>query len=243
MDPKGTPRRTARGAGGPTIASSLIDASDVTARLLLPTSAQGPWQPFERFAETVATSRKKAGLHPHQAQEVVTYVLEGYVDHTDDAGHQDALTAGSVIVLTAHEPVQHELRMQKGRTARWLSIVMRLAWHTEPLPTSLLVRTASGPIEAPDGTIRRPVVGASAHADSPNGFELLDIEFSREGTGFFRIGRDRRAIAYVLHGSGTIDNERALAGQAALVEDASGVQIQGSSGYRVALASIRRPSE
>jgi len=242
VDEKDDQKPKGRQARGLTIASSQIDASDVTARLLLPTAAQGPWMPFERVAETVATSRKKAGLHLHQAEEVVAYVLEGYVDHEDDAGHSDALTPGSVIVLTAHHPVQHELRMEKGRTARWLSIVLRLPWHTDPPPTSLLVRNAADAVEAADGTIQRPVVGANARADSPTGLELLDIEFPKEGTGFFRIGRDRRAVAYVLGGSGTIDNERVAAGQGALLENASGVQIHGKPGYRVALASVPRPA-
>src|SRR5439155_15570348 len=41
------------------IAQGQIDASDVTTRLLFPTSQQGLWSPFERFAETIATARKK----------------------------------------------------------------------------------------------------------------------------------------------------------------------------------------
>jgi len=86
------------------ITQGQIDASDVTTRLLFPTSQQSPWSPFERFAETIATARKKEGLHSHNAEEVVVYVLEGYVDHESDGGQPATLTQGSVLVLTAHGP-------------------------------------------------------------------------------------------------------------------------------------------
>src|SRR6266567_2186287 len=134
------------------IAQGQIDASDVTTRLLFPTSQQGPWLPFERFAETIATARKKEGLHSHQTEEVFVYVLEGYVDHESDGGQHATLTEGSVLVLTAHEPIRHELVMQKGRSARWLSIVLRIPWHTEAPPTSVQIKEAGDAIEASDGT-------------------------------------------------------------------------------------------
>lgn len=225
------------------IVPGQVEADDITARLLFPTARQGPWLPFERFAETMATSRKKAGLHPHQAEEVVVYVLEGYVGHEYDGGNYESLTDGSVVVLTAHEEIRHELVMEKGRTARWLSIVLRVPWHTEPPPTSILIRTAGDAVEGSDGTVQRAVVGPLARAEAFTGLEFTDISFAKEGTGFFRIGRDRRSVAYVLGGSGTIGGKHVEPGDGALLENASGIAIHGSPGYRVALATVPRPAQ
>jgi len=55
------------------IVHGVIDDSDITARILFPTREKEPFLPFERFAESVATSRKKGDLHAHLGQEVVTY--------------------------------------------------------------------------------------------------------------------------------------------------------------------------
>src|SRR5205823_5465832 len=77
------------------IVHGVIDDSDITARILFPTREKEPFLPFERFAESVATSRKKGDLHAHLGQEVVTYVLEGTVDHEYGAGVHDNLTPAS----------------------------------------------------------------------------------------------------------------------------------------------------
>ncbi len=227
----------------PRIVAGQVDASDVTARLLIPTSEQGPWLPIERFAETIGTSRKKEGRHPHVAEEVVAYALEGFVDHEYDGGKRETLTSGSVLVLTAHDEIRHELVMKQGRSARWLSIVLRIPWHTERIPTSVVARSAENPIEAADGSIQRAVVGVRARGDAFTGLELTDIEFAKQGTAFFRVGRDRRGVVYVLAGSGAIGDNEVGPGQGALVDRASGIAIRGSPGFRAVLATVPRPKE
>src|SRR2546423_15320579 len=87
------------------IRSSHEDLSDPTSHLLMPTAEQGPFPPYDRFAETVATSRMQLGLHSHLAEEVVTYVLDGSVHHEDGGGPHTVLSPGSVLVITAHQGV------------------------------------------------------------------------------------------------------------------------------------------
>ena len=226
-----------------TVAHGEIDASDKTTSLLFPSREHGPWLPFERFAETMTTSRSKLGRHSHQAEEVVIYLVEGEVDHMDAAGRRESLTPGSVAVLTAHEEVSHDLEMLKGKRARWLSVVVRLPWHTEPPPTTVQIKTAGDATEGSDGTVQKPVVGPLARADGSSGLECTDIEFARQATGFFRIGLDRRAVAYVLSGSGMIDDVPLKAGSGALLENMSAVAIGGAPGYRLVLASIPIPTQ
>jgi len=81
------------------IRSSHEDLSDPTSHLLMPTAEQGPFPPFDRFAETVVTRRMQVGLHPHLAEEVVAYVLDGSVHHEDGAGTHTVLLPGSVILV------------------------------------------------------------------------------------------------------------------------------------------------
>ena len=226
-----------------TVAHGEIDASDKTTSLLFPSREHGPWLPFERFAETMTTSRSKLGRHSHQAEEVVIYLVEGEVDHMDAAGRREALTPGSVAVLTAHEEISHDLEMLKGKRARWLSVVVRLPWHTEPPPTTVQIKTAGDAIEGSDGTVQRAVVGPLARADGSSGLECTDIEFARQATAFFRLGRDRRAVAYVLNGSGMIDDVPLKSGSGALLENMSAVAIGGVPGYRLVLASVPIPAQ
>lgn len=163
--------------------------------------------------------------------------------HEDAKGEHVPLGPGSLIVLSAHEEVRHALSMEKGRTARWLSIVVRLPWHTEPPATSLQVLTPERPAAGADGTVRTPLIGASGPARTSSGLELVDIEFAKRGNAFVRVGGGRRGVAYVLGGTGSIEGEGMEPGQGALLENMTGASLEGSAGFRVALASVPRPSE
>jgi redox-sensitive bicupin YhaK (pirin superfamily) len=219
------------------VVRSEIDADEQTTSLLFPNRNQGPWLPFERFAETITTSRTKIGRHPHRAEEVLMYVLEGTIEHVDGSGRRESLTGGTVALISAHEEVSHELATVRGKRARWLSVVLRMPWHTEPPPTSVQIKGAGDPKAATDGTVQTPVVGPLARADSFGGLQLLDVEFAKDGTGFFRIGRDRRGVAYGLSGAGTVEGSPVEPGSGVLMETVSGVAIGGSPGFRVVFAT------
>ena len=217
------------------IRSSHEDLSDPTSHLLMPTAEQGPFPPFDRFAETVATRRMQVGLHPHLAEEVVAYVLDGSVHHEDGAGTHTVLFPGSVLVVTAHQEIRHELTMQptqEGRSARWLSIVLRLPWHTEAPPTSIQIK------ESLDGTIQRPVVGPLARADAFMRLECTDIDFTREADVSVPIDREQRGVAYVLRGAGMIEKKPVEMGHGALFENVGRLSLYGSPGFRVFLATV-----
>jgi len=222
------------------IVHGVIDDSDITARILFPTREKEPFLPFERFAESVATSRKKGDLHAHLGQEVVTYVLEGTVDHEYGAGVHDNLTPGSILVLTASQEVRHALTMEKGRTARWLSIVARLPGLTGLAPSSLKIRTPESAPVGSDGAARTSLIGPNGAVPSSAGLELTDIAFAKRGSAFFRLGHDRRGLVYVLHGTGSVDDHELELGHGALLENMSAISIQGEAGYRIALASVPR---
>jgi len=131
-------------AGRVVIRSSHEDLSEPTAHLLIPTAEQGPFSSFDRFAETVATTACSS-VSSALGGKVVSYVLDGSVHHEDGSGKHAVLYAGSVLVVTAHQEIRHELTMQpalNGRVARALSIVLRLPWHTEPPPTSIQIKEA-----------------------------------------------------------------------------------------------------
>lgn len=222
------------------IRSSHEDLSDPTSHLLMPTAEQGPFPPFDRFAETVATKRIQVGLHPHLAEEVVAYVLDGYVHH-EDGGTHAVLSPGSVLVVTAHQEIRHELTMQpsqEGGSARWLSIVLRLPWHTEAPPTSIQIKDAGDATESLDGTMRRPVVGPLARAETFMQLECMDIEFTREADVSIPVDRKRRGLAYVLRGSGMIEKKPVQMGHGALFENVSKIALYGSPGFRVFLATV-----
>src|SRR5436309_2578645 len=182
----------------------------------MPTTEQGPFPPFDRFADTVANARVQRGLHEHLAEEVVTYVLDGQVHHEDGAGQHTVLRPGSVLLVTADQEIRHELTMQpsqEGRAARWLSIVLRLPWHTQAPVTSVQIKDAGDAIPLTTTVVERPIVGSRARADSALGLECTDFEFTGEAETAIPLGRGHRGGAYVLQGHGRIGKEPVEAGE------------------------------
>src|SRR5437773_1508292 len=80
-----------------------------------------------------------------------------------------------------------------------------------------------------------------SRSGASSGLELIDIGFAKEATAFLRVGRDRRGIAYVLSGIGSVENHGLEPGHGVLLENMSGLSLHGEAGYRVALASVPRP--
>src|SRR5256885_1380146 len=69
----------------------------------------------------------------------------------------------------------------------------------------------------------------------------LHSHVGEEGTTFLRVGRDRRGIAYALSGIGSVNDHSLEPGHAVLLENRSGLSLNGEAGYRVAFASVPRP--
>ena len=47
------------------------------------------------------------GLHPHRDMEIITYVREGAITHTDSLGHEGRTEAGDVQVMSAGTGIRH----------------------------------------------------------------------------------------------------------------------------------------
>src|SRR5439155_1527843 len=172
---------------------------------------------------------------------------QGEVRYQDAIGGRRGASMAGIgrhgLVVTAHQKVRHELTMQpaqEGRSARWLSIVLRLPWHTEAPPTSIQIKDAGDAMESIDGTLRRPVVGPSARAETFMQLECTDIEFTREADVSVPIDHGRRGVAYVLRGSGMIEKKPIEMGHGALFGNVARLALYGSPGFRVFLATVPR---
>lgn len=190
-----------------------------------------------RFGETIATPRKRSGDHGHHHQEVMLYILEGAAIHSQPGGQVEQLAAGSVLWLTASGDAKHAANPGKGRTSRWISVVMELpAQVPEGVPIYRFTHPARPPVGA-DGTVMIALVGARAQLPSAAGLECSDIIFAADGTSFVEVGHGRRGIIYVVSGEGSIDDAKIEVGEAALVEKIGGVALHGLAGFRVIFAT------
>jgi quercetin 2,3-dioxygenase len=217
-----------------------IGVKDVTTRTVVPTAAQPRWPPFERVAETIATPRRPFPRHRHEGVEVLTYVIEGLASYAADPGPPTPLEAGSVRLLTAPTPTFHAINPGKGQTVRWFSAVASLPAGASAGAGLQSDRPAATEGEAAGATVVR-LVGPGSRLTSAAGLQALVIEHSAPGTSFQRVGHDRVAVCYALAGRGAIDNDPLDVGEAALVQDAAAVSVQGQTGFRAVVLTAPKP--
>ena len=51
--------------------------------------------------------RQRRGAHPHKDMEILTYVLEGAVEHQDSMGNKEQVPAGEFQIMSAGTGIRH----------------------------------------------------------------------------------------------------------------------------------------
>jgi redox-sensitive bicupin YhaK (pirin superfamily) len=168
--------------------------------------------------------------------EVLTYIVEGAASYEFGPGPADPLTSGSVKLLTATSDVAHSINPGKGGTVRSFAVVALLPPGATGSPRLQSGNAISAGIQ-PDGTVVRSLVGPGTALTSMAGLAGETIEFRSAGTAFRKVGHDRVAVCYAISGRGMVDSDVLDGGEAALVENAAGVALQGQPGFHVVLVS------
>ncbi len=65
------------------------------------------WGPLRVFNDDVVKGGGGFPPHPHRDMEIVSYVIDGALEHQDDMGHTEALRASEVQVMSAGRGVEH----------------------------------------------------------------------------------------------------------------------------------------
>ncbi len=224
------------------VVPSRIELADVSGRVLFPTPVQGPWLPFRRFADTTTTGGgDDPEGHTHVEEEVLNYIVAGRVDYEDDVGHRSVLGPASLELLTARDETRHKLMGQpEAPHSRWLSVVVQCPPMAGGPSRRFQVVTKLTPIQAGEAAVMRFLVGPDAPVRSGAGLECTDVEFRQPGQCVYPVGGDRRVVAYVYEGSGTVESQVLDAGVGALIENVTKLSIQAKPGTRALVVSVPR---
>ncbi len=221
------------------IASGEIESRLVSTRLVIPSSAQPAWPPFRRLGESIASRGRQLPAHAHAAEEVLTYVIEGFASYQLDAGPSVPLSQGSARLLTALSRVNHRVVPAEGAAIRWFNLVVGLPQASVGGPQLQAAGPGVPPVEVDNVRVVR-LVGPEAPMRSSAGLECADLLFVQESTTFATLGGGRRAIVYALAGHGSVDQRDLSSGEAALAEGLPAVAIRGAPGFRAILATAPR---
>lgn len=81
------------------------------------------WGALRVFNDDVVRPGQGFGSHPHRDMEIVTYVLEGELEHRDTQGNRGVLHPGEVQVMSAGTGIVHsEVNHSKDRPVHFLQL-------------------------------------------------------------------------------------------------------------------------
>jgi hypothetical protein len=79
--------------------------------------------PLRVFNDDIIKPGRGFGFHPHRDMEIITYVIEGELEHRDNQGHQGVIHPGEVQTMTAGSGIVHsEYNHSKEKPLRLLQM-------------------------------------------------------------------------------------------------------------------------
>ncbi|MFC6079849.1 pirin family protein [Sphaerisporangium aureirubrum] len=159
--------------------------------------------------------------HPHRGMETVTTVVDGVLEHGDNAGHVGALESGDVQWMTAGRGIIHRELAYRNEHAHTLQLWLNLPARSKMVDTRYqdLLGKARPVVTTTPGVRVDVVSGAAAGVQGPalNHWPITAVIVTLEpGTSLEHvIPAAHRAFAYVLQGEAAIAGRRAVAGEIA----------------------------
>ena len=228
----------------------VIDDGDMLLRRALPTEGHPSLGPFVFLDHYRHQSRRGIGdkPHPHAGIEVISYLLDGGVEHRDSAGFRDRLGPGDAQWIRAGRGMLHAEQPTGGRHGLqlWTSLppAMKFAdpdyasFRAADIPEIELpgarVRVIAGKVNDVAGPMRNATPTVFAHVQLEPGAKV-ELDVDAEELGFYVLEGEVEAASgetlgpgtLVLFGPGTRIALQAAAGKAASVALLGGDPVEG----------------
>ncbi|MBW7476899.1 pirin family protein [Paenibacillus oenotherae] len=143
------------------------------------------------------------GLHPHQAFEIMTYVIHGKAEHGDTLGTRSTVGPGGVQIMQTGSGVSHEERFigpdMEGFQI-WFEPHFDEALNRKP--TYHQFEHEQFPIVEGDGYVKKTVIGQGAPVEIVVDALMWDVEIQPGREYHHSIPSDRTLTALAIRGAG-----------------------------------------
>lgn len=195
------------------------------------------WSSLRVFNDDVVQPGQGFGFHPHRDMEIVTYVLQGELEHRDNRGNAGVVHAGEVQVMSAGTGIVHSesnhsktdpvhflqlwvMPRAKGRAPRW----EQKAFKTEDRRGVLF------PVVSAEGTLGTLGIDqdVTVYVSSLRAGEVL-VHGEREG---------RHAYLFVIAGGLRLNGTPLVAGDQARIADERALTIEATEDGELILLDL-----
>lgn len=204
--------------------------------------------PLLYWAWATAEGDGVIGMHPHRGFEIMSYVLEGSVGHTDSAGNRRRVGAGGAQVMQTGSGISHQEEMHGERTSFfqiWFEPDLREAMQRAPVYTDF--EDGDFPVEEAAGVRVKRVIGEGAPVQIVAPVAVADVTVEPGSSHRVNLAAGEVLALVVIGGSGTIGSgseaTEAAEREFVIVDAAgeAGVEVAaGSEGVRFMAVTVPR---
>lgn len=143
------------------------------------------------------------GMHPHQAFEIISYVLDGEIGHTDSLKNNSRVSSGGAQVMQAGSGIYHQEEMYGEQTEFfqiWFEPYLRESIRKTPTYNQYLHEDF--PSIADNGATRKEIIGNTAPVQLDADVRMQDIEIQPGKSYHFTVDAGNTIAAMTVSGKG-----------------------------------------
>jgi redox-sensitive bicupin YhaK (pirin superfamily) len=185
------------------------------------------WGPLRVYNDDIVHPGGKFDFHPHRDMEIVSYIVDGELEHRDRLGNRHVNKAGEVQVMSAGRGIVHAEANPSADTSMRLNQIWILPrhrglepkWGQKPF-TAADRKNRLFPVVSP---VDAPVEG-SLTIDQDATIYVSSLEAGKSVTHTAKPGR--HAYLFVIKGQLDLNGKRLEAGDQARIEDETSLEVK-----------------
>ncbi|RDI71839.1 pirin family protein [Halopelagius longus] len=234
---------TATSRTDPVSGETVRHGSGVNSNRAFPTNAYpAHLDPFVLFERFYIDPNAGFPMHRHEGFEIVSYMLEGGMDHEDSLGVEHTAYAGDGMQITAGGGIQHSEFSADGDACNGLQLWVNLPRAEKDADADYADASAEElPTEESDGATVTTVVGDGSPLELRTPMEYLDARVADAWT--WSVPDGWSGFLYGVSGEGTADGDAFGEGDVLPVSDARDVELRTETTLRAVAVSGRPHGE
>ncbi|GAB3695526.1 pirin family protein [Halorubrum pallidum] len=235
--------RSAGEGDGPVAGQPVRHGTGVNSTRAFPTEAHpsslDPFVLFERFYIDPDTGFP---MHEHRGFEIVSYMLEGGMDHADSLGVEHTAHEGEAMRITAGDGIRHSEFPADGDACSGLQLWVNLPQSEKEAEADYVDASATElPTESLDGATVTTVVGDGSPIDLRTPMTYLDARV--DGVWTWSVPDGWSGFLYGVSGAGTVGGDAFAEGDVLPVTEARDVRVEAGEDALRVVAVAGRPHD
>ncbi|VTT87842.1 Pirin-like protein YhhW, possibly qercetin 2,3-dioxygenase activity [Halorubrum sp. DM2] len=198
--------------------------------------------PFVLFERFYIEPDQGFPMHPHRGFEIVSYMIEGGMDHEDSLGVTNTARENEAMHITTGGGIRHSEFPADGAGCNGLQLWINLPRERKEMEPDYADAAADElPTETLDGATVTTVVGDGSPLSTHTPVEYLDIEVTDSWA--WSVPDGWTGFLYAVDGAGTVDGAAIAEGDVLPVTEAATVDVRSEDSLRAVAVSGRPHGE